>query len=39
MYGDYMIDKVISYCLSYNGITKGKKKQFLDYTTDNNMIK
>jgi isopenicillin N synthase-like dioxygenase len=25
MYGDYMIDKIISYCLSYNGITKGKR--------------
>jgi isopenicillin N synthase-like dioxygenase len=31
MYGDYMIDKVIAYCLSYNGITKGKKiKPVLD---------
>jgi isopenicillin N synthase-like dioxygenase len=25
MYGDYMIDKVIGYCLSYQGIKKGKK--------------
>lgn len=25
MYGDYMIEKVIGYCLSYQGITKGKK--------------
>jgi hypothetical protein len=25
MYGDYMIDKVIGYCLSYQGITKGKR--------------
>jgi isopenicillin N synthase-like dioxygenase len=27
MYGDYMIDKVIGYCLSYQGITKGKRQQ------------
>jgi isopenicillin N synthase-like dioxygenase len=25
MYGDYMIDKVLAYCLSYSGIKKGKK--------------
>lgn len=30
MYGDYMIDKIISYCLSYYGITKGKKKKIQD---------
>jgi isopenicillin N synthase-like dioxygenase len=29
MYGDYMIDKVIGYCLSYQGITKGKKAKVL----------
>jgi isopenicillin N synthase-like dioxygenase len=27
MYGDYMIDKVIQYCLSYSGIKKGKKHE------------
>lgn len=25
MYGDYMIDKVLGYCLSYQGISKGRK--------------
>ena len=25
MYGDYMIEKVLGYCLSYQGITKGKR--------------
>ncbi len=30
MYGDYMIDKIISYCLSYYGITKGKKKKTVE---------
>jgi hypothetical protein len=29
MYGDYMIEKVIGYCLSYQGITKGKKPKAL----------
>lgn len=27
MYGDYMIDKVLGYCLSYQGITKGRKQK------------
>ena len=25
MYGDYMIEKIIGYCVQYKGITKGKK--------------
>ncbi len=25
MYGDYMIDMILSYCLSYQGIGKGKR--------------
>ena len=28
MYGDYMIEKVLGYCLSYQGITKGKKADY-----------
>lgn len=27
LYGDYMIDKVLQYCLTYSGITKGKKSE------------
>ena len=27
MYGDYMIDKVLGYCLSYQGISKGRKSE------------
>lgn len=27
LYGDYMIDKVLQYCLTYQGITKGKKSE------------
>lgn len=34
MYGDYMIDKVIQYCLSYSGISKGKKSEQVDPATN-----